>query len=79
MAPRAGTIAFPSLTTGEEVDAWCEQLVRETGVLLLPAGVYEHAPSAAGGRFRLGYARANVRDCLAALEGWLEARYPRGG
>lgn len=77
--PRAGTVAFPCLLTGEDVGAWCEALVAEAGVLLMPAGVYDDARSAAEGRFRLGFGRRDLPECLAQLEAWLEKRYPEGG
>jgi aspartate/methionine/tyrosine aminotransferase len=59
------------------VASWCEQLVTEAGVLLLPGSVYEHAPSK--DHFRLGLGRRNLPDCLARLEGWLQQRYPGCG
>jgi aspartate/methionine/tyrosine aminotransferase len=73
--PAAGTIAFPRLVTGEAVEGWCEELVRQAGVLLLPATVYDHAPSTAAGRFRLGFGRSDLPECLRHLEAWLAARY----
>ncbi len=38
--PRAGPIAYPRWTMGD-VDAFCEDLVERSGVLLLPGSVYE--------------------------------------
>ncbi|KAL4431147.1 hypothetical protein ABPG75_006403 [Micractinium tetrahymenae] len=77
-APRAGTVAFPRLLTGEEVGAWCEALVTEAGVLLMPAEVYGDERSSAEGRFRLGFGRRDLPECLAQLEAWLQRRYPAG-
>jgi aspartate/methionine/tyrosine aminotransferase len=68
-------VAFPRLTTGEDVDAWCRQLVSDCGVLLLPASVYDHAASCARGHFRLGLGRANVAQCLKQLDAWCVAKY----
>lgn len=73
--PRVGTIAFPRLLTGENIEAWCEELVQQTGVLLLPGSVY-HPQAAAEGRFRLGFGRRNLPECLRHLETFLAARYP---
>lgn len=73
--PAAGTVAFPRLLTGEAVEGWCEELVRQAGVLLLPATVYDHAPSTAAGHFRLGFGRRDLPECLRHLEAWLTARY----
>ena len=38
--PHAGTIAFPRLELEIEVDEFCDELRKESGVLLLPASVY---------------------------------------
>lgn len=74
--PAAGTVAFPRLTTGEDIEAWCTQLVEEAGVLLMPATVYGHPQCTAEGRLRLGFGRASMADVLQHLEAWLHKRYP---
>lgn len=76
--PAAGTVAFPRLRTGEGVEAWCQELAQQAGVLLLPATVYgeDAAQLAAAGHFRLGCGRASLPACLRHLEAWLRARYP---
>lgn len=73
--PQAGPIAFPRLKTGEDIEAWCEQVVAESGVLLLPATAYEHACSIQRGHFRMGFGRNNMQQCLQQLEGWLVKKY----
>lgn len=57
------------------MDVFCEELVAGAGVLLLPATVYDHAPSIEQGRFRLGLGRTNLAQCLQRLEGFMERRY----
>lgn len=74
--PAAGTVAFPRLTTGEPIEAWCSQLVEEAGVLLMPSTVYGQPACAREGRFRLGFGRANMPEVLGHLEAWLATRYP---
>ena len=53
-------LAFPRLKTGEDVDAWCKELVTQCGVLLLPASVYAHEESRARGHFRIGLGRKDM-------------------
>jgi aspartate/methionine/tyrosine aminotransferase len=76
--PPAGTVAFPRLNArllgAPDVGSACEALAAEDGVLLLPATVYEHAPSAAAGRARVGFGRAGLPAALAALEAALRRR-----
>ncbi len=62
--PRAGTIGFASYRGAEPVEAFCERLVREAGVMLLPSTVYEY-PSP---HVRVGFGRENMPEALARLE-----------
>ena len=64
--PQAGPVAFPRLL-GEAVDAFCDRLVRQAGVLLLPGTVFDDT----GNHFRLGFGRANLPEALEALEAFL--------
>ena len=57
--PRAGSIAFPQLLRGP-VEEFCDQLRRETGVLLLPGTVYGPEYEA----FRIGFGRADLPEAL---------------
>jgi aspartate/methionine/tyrosine aminotransferase len=61
--PRAGTTAFPRYLGGS-AEAFCDDLVRRAGVLLLPSAAFD----AGDERFRIGYGRANLPDALTALE-----------
>lgn len=60
--PAHGTVAFPHLTTGEPIDAFCNRCVREAGVLLLPATVYDHKPSTRAVRGAV-WVQNNVMRC----------------
>ncbi|GLI60467.1 hypothetical protein VaNZ11_002625 [Volvox africanus] len=79
--PAAGSVAFPRLLAasaaggdggGESVEVFCERLVTECGVLLLPASVYSHELSAARGHFRIGLGRQDLPACLEVLRGFLK-------
>jgi aspartate/methionine/tyrosine aminotransferase len=63
---------LPPAPAGEPIDAFCERLVRDAGVLLLPATVYQHEPSVAAGHFRLGFGRASMPEALVHLGSFLE-------
>jgi aspartate/methionine/tyrosine aminotransferase len=64
--PMAGPIAFPRLI-GEDVEAFCDALVRQASVLLLPGTVYGHP----GNHFRIGFGRRSMPKALARLEAFL--------
>jgi len=61
--PRGGTTLFPRLRRGG-AEVFCEALVREGGVLLVPSHLLEFGDA----HVRLGYGRANLPQALAALE-----------
>ena len=70
--PAAGSVAFPRFKGCTDVEALCERLVQEAGILLLPATVYDHAESVARGHFRLGLGRRDFVDKLALLGAQLD-------
>jgi aspartate/methionine/tyrosine aminotransferase len=61
--PVAGSIAFPSLKSGN-VDEFCKNLVSKTGILLLPGTLYGSSYP----NFRIGFGRANMKKNLSKLE-----------
>jgi aspartate/methionine/tyrosine aminotransferase len=65
--PRAGTIAFPRLKGDENTREFCQRLVREASVLLLPSSVYDYD----GHHFRLGFGRENMPEALEKLREYL--------
>ncbi|MBI3504163.1 MAG: aminotransferase class I/II-fold pyridoxal phosphate-dependent enzyme [Proteobacteria bacterium] len=67
--PTAGTIAFPRLLREERADAFCDRLVREAGVMLLPSTVYEYGAA----HVRVGFGREKMPEALARLERFLDA------
>ncbi|MCJ7585258.1 MAG: aminotransferase class I/II-fold pyridoxal phosphate-dependent enzyme [Anaerolineales bacterium] len=64
--PKAGPIAFPRLLKGD-VESFCDELVHESGVLLLPGSMYDHP----GNHFRVGFARQNMPEALDKLDKFL--------
>ena len=67
--PTASPIGFPRLHGAEDATGFCEQVVTDTGVLLLPGRVYDEP-----GHFRLGFGRATMPEALGLLERWIETR-----
>jgi aspartate/methionine/tyrosine aminotransferase len=66
--PRGGSIGFPRLLSDKPIDAFVEELVRETGVLLLPGTVFADT----GNHFRLGFGRVNMPAALERMETFAE-------
>jgi aspartate/methionine/tyrosine aminotransferase len=62
--PRGGSIGFPRLAPDIPIDRFAADLVRETGVLLLPGTVFGDTAN----RFRIGFGRTNMPAALDRLE-----------
>ena len=61
--PKAGPIGFPRLKSNTNVAAFCADLLKKKGVLLLPADQYGYM----GNNFRVGFARRNMPEALERL------------
>jgi aspartate/methionine/tyrosine aminotransferase len=66
VCPRGGSMGFPRLLQGS-VEEFCDRLVREAGVLLLPGSVYADS----GNHFRVGLGRRNFPQALERLADFL--------
>lgn len=67
--PQGGCVGFVRYLQDESAEAFCNRLVEEHGVLLLPASLYgselmHYAPNS----FRIGFGRAHFADGLRAFE-----------
>lgn len=70
--PDGGCVAYPQYLGAEGVERFCERLVEQAGVLLLPASMYrsELLPTPAD-RLRIGYGRFGMDEALEAFEAFL--------
>jgi aspartate/methionine/tyrosine aminotransferase len=71
--PQAGTMAFPRLLIGE-VEAFCTDLIRSYGVLLLPGTAYGDHEN----HFRIGFGRKNMPQALGLLAEFLDSAVGAG-
>lgn len=65
--PKAGSMGFPRLLKGS-VDEFCDDLVNEAGVMLLPGSNYDDSNN----HFRLGLGRKNLPQAVERLEEYLK-------
>lgn len=66
--PNAATIGFARFKPQHDVQEWCENLVRDAGVLLLPGTVYDEPR-----HIRFGYGRKNMPESLMQFEAHLQS------
>jgi hypothetical protein len=75
--PDGGCVGFPRYKGGD-TDRFCEDLVEQTGILLLPPKIYRsELIDTPQDRFRIGFGRANIEAGLAAFREYLAS--PNGG
>ena len=67
--PLAGSVGFAELLTPQPIMEFCQQLVEEQGVMLLPSDVYGYESNC----FRIGFGRINMPAALARLEIYLKS------
>jgi len=66
--PRGGSIGFPRLLADIPIDRFAEDLVSQTGVLLLPGTVFGDPSN----HFRIGFGRTNMPAALERLGSYAE-------
>jgi len=66
--PKAGTIGFPKLKGELKALDFCQKVVKEANVMLLPSTVYDFDDK----HFRLGFGRENMPEALEKLENYLD-------
>lgn len=73
--PQGGCVCFPRYAGADGVEAMCADLVRDEGVLLLPASIYRSALTPVpADRFRVGVGRRDPQEALEHWAAWLAKR-----
>ncbi|EKE06177.1 MAG: hypothetical protein ACD_19C00063G0002 [uncultured bacterium] len=65
--PRAGTIGFPRLKKDNSSIEFCQKVVKETSIMLLPSTVYDYDDK----HFRIGFGRENMPEVLGKFGDYL--------
>ena len=68
VSPMAGSICFPRITFNQGSLKFCENVIRETGIMLLPSTVYEYDDQ----HVRIGFGRENLPEVLTKLKKYLQ-------
>ncbi len=69
--PKAGTICFPKLLVNQSSDEFCESVVKETGIMLLPSSIYSFGDK----HIRFGFGRRNLPEVLGIFEEYLHKKF----
>lgn len=68
--PKAGTIAFPKLKGDVNTLDYCQKVVKEANIMLLPSTVYDFDER----HFRLGFGRENMPEALEKFGEYLSKK-----
>lgn len=69
--PKAGTICFPKLNIDMSSYDFCEKVIKDTGIMILPSTVYDFDDK----HIRIGYGRKNMPDALKLFESYLQKEF----
>jgi aspartate/methionine/tyrosine aminotransferase len=71
--PNASPMCFPCFKGSQTISQFCDDLVREAQVMLLPGTVYDEPH-----HIRFGYGRKNMPEALERLSSYLESHARKG-
>ena len=65
--PKAGSVAFPIWRGSGSVDLFCQEVLEQQGVMVVPGSIFEYP----GNHFRIGLGRLNLPEALRRLGEYL--------
>jgi aspartate/methionine/tyrosine aminotransferase len=68
LSPKAGSIAFPKFLGDGSVEQFCQLVLDQQGVMLVPGSVFEHS----GNHFRIGLGRKNFAEAIDHVDQFLK-------
>jgi aspartate/methionine/tyrosine aminotransferase len=69
-SPRAGSVAFPQWLGSEPVEQFCQGVLDQQGVMIVPGSLFEFP----GKHFRIGLGRKNFNEALEQVNAYLYHR-----
>jgi aspartate/methionine/tyrosine aminotransferase len=75
VAPQAGSVAFPRWTGGTPVEQFCQNMLEQQGVMIVPGSLFDFP----GNHFRLGLGRKGLVEALERVGNSLKTGYRKNG
>jgi aspartate/methionine/tyrosine aminotransferase len=69
--PRGGSICFPRMLAVQDTSAFCEELVRDTGIMLVPSRMFQFGDH----HVRIGFGRENLPEVISRFAEYLDLRF----
>jgi aspartate/methionine/tyrosine aminotransferase len=67
--PMGGSICFPRMSITDDISEFCETLIRETGIMLVPSKVFQYGNH----HVRIGFGRENFPETIERFSVYLDA------
>ena len=71
--PVGGSICFPRMTAGDDTFSFCEELVKEAGIMLVPSRMFQFGDH----HVRIGFGRKDLPRVLERFSRYLDDRFRR--
>ena len=71
--PRAGSVCFPGMPETKDSHDFCETMVREAGLMLVPSTMFDYGRR----HVRIGFGRKNLPETIGRFADYLDARFRR--
>lgn len=65
--PKAGSVCFPRIKNDGDSSNLCKQVIKNTGVMILPSEVYDYDKK----HFRIGFGRENLPEALSLVDNYI--------
>jgi aspartate/methionine/tyrosine aminotransferase len=69
--PRGGSVCFPRMLVVEDTFTFCEELIAETGIMLVPSRAFQFGDR----HVRVGFGRENLPGVIEYFAGYLDQRF----
>ena len=69
--PTGSSVCFPRMLTSQDTFAFCQQLVAETGIMLVPSRMFQYGDH----HVRVGFGRENLPEVLMRFEDYLDKHF----
>ncbi len=69
--PSGGSVCFPRMLIDPDTGSFCERLIEETGIMLVPSSLFQYGEN----HFRIGFGRDDLAEVMEMFSAYLTKQY----
>jgi aspartate/methionine/tyrosine aminotransferase len=69
--PAGGSVCFPRMLIDHHTGTFCERLIEETGIMLVPSSIFQYGEN----HIRIGFGRDDLAEVIEMFSGYLAKQY----